>query len=428
MKLFDIFAMASSNMFRSKLRTILTIIAIFVGSFTISMTLGISSGISSYIDKQLGSIGAKDALIVHKTVKNSLTTSEGLTKYDPKASINTTATSKFESIMLTPDDISIISKQDGILSVEPMRTALPRYIQGTDKQKYEIDVSETIKGMNIDLVAGRELISDKNEILLPNKYVKPLGFNSAKDAVGKIVKFGINKGLQPELVEISAVIAGVQQESIFGSSSALASSSMINTLYDTQTSGIISTKKQYMAAIARFDINISESKLNDIKESLSKKGYSASTIDDEIGIAKQVINAITYVLIFFGAIALLAASFGIINTLFMAVQERTKEIGLMKAMGMSKGKIFLLFSIEAVLIGLCGSVLGVLVSIGLGNIANSIASKGFLKDLPGFDLTVFPPTGVFLVILLIAGIAFLAGTLPARRAANLDPIDALRYE
>src|SRR5690606_25299468 len=117
-------------------------------------------------------------------------------------------------------------------------------------------------------------------------------------------------------------------------------------------------------------------------------------------------------------------SFGIINTLFMSVQERTKEIGLMKAMGMSRSRVFLLFSVEAILLGFWGSTLGAGAAMIAGGIVNQIASNSFLKDLPGFDLTTFPATSIATVIFIIMAIAFLAGTLPARRAAKQDPIAA----
>jgi putative ABC transport system permease protein len=157
-------------------------------------------------------------------------------------------------------------------------------------------------------------------------------------------------------------------------------------------------------------------------------GYTGETVQDQLGAFKTVIRTITYVLDAFAVIALLAASFGIVNTLLMSVQERTKEIGLMKAMGMRSSRIFMLFSVEAILLGFWGSVIGVAAAILLGSFANRVASNGFLKDLPGFNLLAFPLKSVALIVLLILAISFIAGTLPARRAARQNPIDALRYE
>jgi putative ABC transport system permease protein len=97
-------------------------------------------------------------------------------------------------------------------------------------------------------------------------------------------------------------------------------------------------------------------------------------------------------------------------------------------MGMSGSRIFLLFSTEAILLGFWGSFLGVLVAVGIGQIANQIATKTFLKDFVGLNLLAFPLQSILTIMGLIMLIAFLAGTLPARRAAKLNPIDALRYE
>jgi putative ABC transport system permease protein len=187
-------------------------------------------------------------------------------------------------------------------------------------------------------------------------------------------------------------------------------------------------RNQNYAIVAKTKTNISKEEMAKLKERVEEQGYEAQTVDDQIGRVRNVVNAVTGVLILFGAIALLAATFGIVNTLFMSVQERTREIGLMKAIGLSRHKVFLLFSFEAILIGFIGSGLGVLVAFGVGSGLNAFASSSFLKGLDGLTLISFSPIAVFVIIGLIMLIAFIAGTLPARRASKLDPIKALSYE
>lgn len=105
-----------------------------------------------------------------------------------------------------------------------------------------------------------------------------------------------------------------------------------------------------------------------LQDRLADAGYTGSTLEDQLGTITAVIDGIVLVLNGFAVIALVAAGIGIVNTLFMAVQERTREVGLMKAMGLSSGRVFSLFSIEAVVIGLVGSALGVLGAVGAGQL------------------------------------------------------------
>jgi putative ABC transport system permease protein len=100
----------------------------------------------------------------------------------------------------------------------------------------------------------------------------------------------------------------------------------------------------------------------------------------------------------------------------------------MKAMGMSGGRIFTLFSLEAVVIGFLGSAIGAAAAVALGSTISSLLAGGALSGLPGLTIMLFEPVTVAGVILLIMAIAFLAGTLPARQAAKQHPIDSLRYE
>lgn len=210
----------------------------------------------------------------------------------------------------------------------------------------------------------------------------------------------------------------------------LITSDFKNEVYNFQTKDQPENlKNKYMSAYASIKKDYrAEEKIKSIKEQADKLGYKALTIKDQIENIKNVVNAITGALIVFGSIALLAASFGIINTLYMSVRERTKEIGLMKAMGLSNRKIFSLFSIEAILIGFWGSVIGVLIAMGVGNLINGFATNTFLKELDGFSLTKFTLLSNVIIMAVVMFISFLAGALPSRKASKKDPIEALRYE
>jgi putative ABC transport system permease protein len=90
--------------------------------------------------------------------------------------------------------------------------------------------------------------------------------------------------------------------------------------------------------------------------------------------------------------------------------------------------VFALFSLEAAFIGFLGSALGVLIAVALGSVLNGALAAGPLAALPGLNILLFDPVSIGGIILLIMVIAFLSGTLPARRAATKNPIESLRYE
>lgn len=430
MKLIDIIRTAASNMFRSKARTILTIIAIFIGALTLTLTNGIGSGVSSYIDRQLGNLGAEDVLLVQPKQNFSLPGAGEPKKYDSNQSVAAAGGGGFGQAVLKDSDVDKIRKVDGIKEALAVTIPSADYIQGKNSDRYQITVGTDVEGTHYDLAAGRgvNMRSSDREIMLPSGYPKVLGYDSPQAAIGQTVTIGVTNA-SGQKTTITATVVGVLNKGIIDSGGATLNTALNDVLYNYQTSGLPDQlKRQYPMVVARFDKSLDQAGITALKDRIDKAGYSSQTYQDALGVFKQVIQGIIATLTFFAAIALLAASFGIINTLFMAVQERTKEIGLMKAMGMRPGRIFLLFSIEAVLIGFWGSVFGIVAAVGIGQIANQVVSSTLLKDLPGFNLMTFPPQSILLTVLLIMAIAFVAGTLPARRAARQNPIDALRYE
>lgn len=426
MKITDLLRTASSNMLRSKARTILTIIAIFIGAMTLTLTNGIGSGIATYIDEQLGNVGAEDMLIINPKSENPFSTD--LQEYNPDQTV--TNSGGFLMPVLTTQDIEKIKTQEGIIEAYFDISTAPEYIEAQSGKKYKMMPNNFYDGINVQLEAGSTLTNqtDEFQVALPISYVSPLGFSSNQDAVGKSVTIGV-RNANGENKPVTAVVKAVLAQGLLSQGGVMINRPLALGIYNNQTEGLPEDSKDKQPyAVARFDKNATEQDIMDIKKGLEDKGYTATTVQDQIGIIKQVIDAVIMVLNLFAGIALLAATFGIVNTLLMAVQERTKEIGLMKALGMGSKRVFLLFSTEAILLGFWGSLLGSLAGIGLGKLANAVATNSFLKDFVGFELTSFPLTSVITIMLVIMSIAFLAGTLPARRASKKDPIEALRYE
>lgn len=426
MKTIDIITSAAGNSFRSKTRTILTVTAVFIGAFTLTITSAIGTGVSSYIDTQIGAFGAPDVLSVMKATQTP-TENTGPAPYDPERAAG--ASTHTDTDPLTGKDLETIAAIPGILDVSAARNLTPRYIQYGDNGKFKLGVNANASLTTPQLAAGAQLQTDSSErqILLVTNYVESMGFAGADEAVGKTVIIGI-ADCSGAIHEVSATVAGIQNETILASGAAL-NPALADTIDAIQNTGKPAEMANLSAlATAHFDQNLDTNQVNALKAELASKGFVALTVADQIGVIQSVISGITGILNAFAVIALIAAGFGIINTLFMSVQERTREIGLMKAMGMGGGRIYTLFSLEAVFIGLLGSLIGALAAVATGTIANAYLTGTVVADLEGLQVLRFAPIPMALIILVVMLIAFLAGTLPARRAARQNPIDALRYE
>ena len=422
MYLKDIIKISQMNLVRAKLRTFLTVGAVFIGVLTISITNGVGNGIRSYVDRQLGNLGVEDTLIVQAKQSQQNPLNNDVVEYDPERKIG-----NFNLVFLGGGDIAKIVKINGVTKITPFRDVRIEYIT-VGKEKYQATITQYVDGLNIEMSAGTTIeLKNKYEASLPSRYLEPLGITSAQDAIGTTMMLGF-KDVTGILREQSVRISGVQEKSLLGNADINISSGLAEEIYTLQTQGVAELGDRYMALIVKYDASYNADQLKDLKNKFSEAGYSAQTIEDQIGIVSQVINGILLVLNIFGAIALLAATFGIVNTLLMAVNERTSEIGLMKALGANRKTIFTIFAVEAASIGFWGGLLGILGSVGIGAIANRVATNTFLKNFVGLKLLSFPILPLLGVLVGVIVLAFLAGALPSLKASKLDPIKALRYE
>lgn len=427
MRLWDVILTANGNLRKSKLRTFLTISAVFIGALTLMLTTGVGAGLKTYVDEQVNAVGAEDILVVSaksQTSENPIASAEP-TEYNP----DSRPTGQFGQTLLTGDDLDKIRSTEGIKSVDPLYNVQAEYITTGDK-KWNAQFSQTAEGINYPITAGRrvDVNSEKSEVTIPSEYVSALGFKDNQDALNKTLTFGFkDAGGTPFTMD--ATIVGVQETSIINGSQITSNITFARKADERANQGVPDFQKnRFMIAFAKFDNSYNEQQIAELKNRLSEQGFEGSTLNDQLGIITSVIDAITTFLNVFAGIALVAATFGIVNTLLMAVQERTREIGLMKSLGMGKAKIFALFSFEAVAIGFWGALIALGAANIIGRIGSNIASNTLFKDFEGLELFSFPAISMVGIILLIMFIAFVAGALPARRASKLDPIEALRYE
>jgi putative ABC transport system permease protein len=173
----------------------------------------------------------------------------------------------------------------------------------------------------------------------------------------------------------------------------------------------------------------SPTQVQPVEDAIKKMGFNTFSIVDATRSLRQFFAVLDLFLGIFGSLALAVASIGIINTLVMAILERRREIGIMKAIGASDGDVKGLFFAEAGVMGVFGGVVGVALGWTIGRVIN-LGTNVYLKRQH------FPPEQIWFVPwwLVLGAIAFaivvslLSGLYPASRAARLDPVQALRYE
>ena len=435
MKIIDTIKTANHNLLRSKTRAFLTILAIFIGSFTIILSNAINAGVNDFIDKQVSTIGGDGFIEVFPAAMYDQVMSAMQSSGGGKVQTYNEDTGSALGASISDQDLKAMQAVDGVENLEIFHILSPEWMRRENSnQKYSVSVEYFPEGnFNVDLSAGRmtDNTNSDYEILINENWLEPLGFSSADEAIGKTVEIAIKQTakcyLAPDdcLATVKATIVGVQAPGVLTMDGDLhINQSLDHKLYTLAMENVPESSISNYIAVG----NVEPAKLDSVRNTFRELGYEFITVDDTVGMIRAFFDVVLVVFNIFGGIALLAAAIGIINTLFMSVQERTREIGLDKALGMSSGRVFAIFSAEAIMLGFWGSAVGIIASMLIGYTANNIAHDSILADFPTFQLVIFRPLNMLVITAIIMLIAFLAGTIPARAAAKKDPINALRYE
>ena len=426
MRLPDYIHTAQTNLLRTKLRTFLTVFAFVIGTFTLAMTTAFSQGLRSYINTQISAYGQTNLIEVGLAVNQTQSSSSGVPYYNSSRQVaGGSDVVRGKSYSMGQSDLQKVTSVSGVTAAYPLYSnASVDYLAYGTAPKYVLDVQPSFPQVTQTLVAGSfPTAAQANGVVLPYPYVEALGASQASDLIGKTVMLHATNPQTHSTKDYTMIITGVLPDTAHTPAAYVA----YQTLDDIVAFQTGSTS-QYTGILAFMAGNPTKSVRQGIKHALQGEGYSVQTYDDLLAGFSKPLNIVTYGLDGFAGIALLAATIGIVNTLLMAVLERTQEIGLLKALGMRRGGITFIYLAEAISIGFWGGLLGVLFGRLLGFALNPILDRTLFKGIGNAHILSYPLPYMAAIIAGAMVIGLLAGTLPAIRAGKLDPIEALRRE
>lgn len=261
----------------------------------------------------------------------------------------------------------------------------------------------------------------KREILINEPLLKPLGIKSSEEAIGKQIELTViiprelravseSKNYKLQQFTIVGVIKGSASETFYVSNSMVDGYEIVNF---SQLKARVNPKDKVEAT----------------RKLIENLGFKTQFIGETVSQVEKVFSFFKIILGSFGAIALVVASLGMFNTLTISLLERTKEVALLKIIGMRKKDIVKIFITEAVAMGVVGGLAGIGLGYLLGKIANQVLNI-FATRAGGdpIDVFFFPLWFVGAVMLFAFLVSLLTGLYPARRAAKIKALDVLRYE
>ncbi|GLX32386.1 ABC transporter ATP-binding protein [Leuconostoc mesenteroides subsp. dextranicum] len=412
----SVWDMAFDHLKYKKLQNFLIILGSAIGVFSVILFLGLGNGIKGYINNQVSSLANPNyPTVVENTLDDDDASSNERVQARAQAS-----TTNYSSIVFSDNVIKKVSNVKNVAKTYQgyeFNGAVFKYGKAQSQAGTQVQTWSPIYADKV-IKAGHKPSGD-NEIVIDKTFAQKANKNW-KSLIGKNITYtyvAYNQNNQAVPVTSTMKIVGITDGGQAG------------TVFATTFAAM---KKDLAKANAMTEANYLTLKVNDtenVKSTVSavnkiKDNGKQAVVAVSIGSVLDTINTITslasYVLAAIAGISLIVSAIMIIVTTYMSVSERTKEIGVLRALGARSKDIRGLFTNEALLMGIISAVLGI-VTAYLGQFAMNAALYGLIK----FDIVQVSLGNVIFAVVISLVIALVASFVPSRRAANLNTIDAL---
>ena len=397
MNVMESFKMAVGNIRTSKMRSFLTMLGIIIGVAAVIVIVGMGNGMEIYMTEQFESMGT-----------NTLTVSI----YGRGTGRTVTDEDMYDIVERNSDALELLSPTVTMQSPAKIGTdtITSTSITGVSEDYF------TIKDYDVAMGRGLQYVDmlKRSRVCVVGTYLNQEYFGG--NALGQTIKIG----------GTPFTVVGILNE--IGDSTEYSSDNAIFVPYTTAARlSNMGTISSYTVTVT--DVNNStwskgvlEKELFDIFE--DKNAYTVISMAEILDLMTQMLDVMIAVLAAIAAISLVVGGIGIMNIMLVSVSERTREIGVRKALGAKERYIMSQFVIEAATTSAIGGAVGILFGEGLSSLATAIIVAAL-----DTDLAVTPSAGsIALAVGISVAIGILFGYLPAKKAARLNPIDALRHD
>jgi putative ABC transport system permease protein len=459
MKGYDLFELAVRNLRQSKLRNGLTTIGISVGVASLVAMLSLGVGLQQLATRRLAGSGMFDTVFV-----TSKQDSRGFDREEDQKDQHPE-----NAPALDEPARQKMSHMEYVTEVEPEVRVMGQivydgqthfgFVTGLPTSARENEAFDNLQGK---FFSG----SDADEVILLNDFARELDPKNPKELIGKEVtlRYGEHQSLasdadssgRPQVSGAAAAgnansgdnygfsvvrkaqplkVVGIIDEEPYGGMRTVSRGRIflpvdltekLNMSDFTDMRSSLRGGKTYMTLTVRVK---DPGKVAQVQDAITKMGYRTFSVLDATKSLRRFFTVIDLFLGIFGSLALAVATLAIINTLVMAVLERRREIGVMKAIGASDRDVKRLFFAEAGAMGFFGGVLGIALGFAIGKAINlGTAVYMHRHQLPSEAVWILPPWLIGAAIAFSIVVSLLAGLYPASRAARLDPVQTLKYE